>query len=187
MFFPEIETERLVLTLPPPEQADRVALFFEENWEHLRPWSPPTPAGYFSEAYWQEELARRRQTYTNSMALQLFIALRDGERPFVGYCNFNQFVRGPFQACYLGYALGEKAVGQGLMLEALRAAIPHVFEHVGLHRIMANYIPTNERSGRLLRRLGFRVEGYAHDYLFIDGAWRDHILTSLTNPEAWPR
>lgn len=47
---------------------------------------------------------------------------------------------------------------------------------------MANYVPTNERSGRLLRRLGFTVEGYARDYLFIDGAWRDHVLTSLTNP-----
>ena len=51
---------------------------------------------------------------------------------------------------------------------------------------MANYIPHNERSGRLLRRLGFMVEGYARDYLFINGAWRDHILTALTNPNPRP-
>jgi ribosomal-protein-alanine N-acetyltransferase len=47
---------------------------------------------------------------------------------------------------------------------------------------MANYRPENERSGRLLQRLGFAREGYARDYLFIDGAWRDHVLTSLTTP-----
>ena len=47
---------------------------------------------------------------------------------------------------------------------------------------MANYMPINERSGRLLRSLGFQVEGYARDYLYVGGAWRDHVLTALTNP-----
>jgi ribosomal-protein-alanine N-acetyltransferase len=47
---------------------------------------------------------------------------------------------------------------------------------------MANYMPTNKRSGNLLERLGFTVEGYAKDYLLINGSWRDHLLTSGTNP-----
>jgi len=72
------------------------------------------------------------------------------------------------------------------MGEALRAAFGQVFGLLGLHRIMANYLPTNERSARLLRRLGFTVDGYARDYLYIDGAWRDHILTALTSPSPQP-
>ena len=72
------------------------------------------------------------------------------------------------------------------MSEALGAGIGHIFGPLALHRIMANYLPTNERSGRLLRRLGFVVEGFARDYLYIDGAWRDHILTALTSPDATP-
>jgi ribosomal-protein-alanine N-acetyltransferase len=51
-----------------------------------------------------------------------------------------------------------------------------------LHRIMANHRPENERSARLLERLGFVREGLAKDYLFIDGDWCDHVLTSLTHP-----
>lgn len=56
--------------------------------------------------------------------------------------------------------------------------VDFAFEALGLHRVMANYQPANERSGRFLRRLGFVPEGYARDYLYINGMWRDHILTS---------
>ena len=70
------------------------------------------------------------------------------------------------------------------MCEALTAAIKYVFEELNLHRIMANYMPANERSAKLLRRLGFTVEGYARDYLRLAGNWRDHILTALTN-DSW--
>jgi len=38
------------------------------------------------------------------------------------------------------------------------------------------------RSGKLLRRQGFVVEGYSRDYLRIDGEWQDHIRTALVNP-----
>jgi ribosomal-protein-alanine N-acetyltransferase len=69
------------------------------------------------------------------------------------------------------------------MRESLQASISYVFSELRLHRIMANYMPFNRRSGGLLRRLGFVVEGYARDYLQINGAWEDHVLTSLTNTE----
>ncbi|MEM9194984.1 MAG: GNAT family N-acetyltransferase, partial [Myxococcota bacterium] len=74
--------------------------------------------------------------------------------------------------------------GQGLMYEALARAIGFAFEELRLHRVMANHRPENRRSARLLERLGFHNEGFARDYLLIDGKWRDHILTALTNP-AW--
>jgi ribosomal-protein-alanine N-acetyltransferase len=52
-----------------------------------------------------------------------------------------------------------------------------------LHRVQANHLPENQRSARLLQRLGFRVEGLAREYLYINGAWRDHVLTALTYPQ----
>jgi ribosomal-protein-alanine N-acetyltransferase len=81
----------------------------------------------------------------------------------------------------LGYAIDHAHEGQGLMQEALQATIEHVFSVLRLHRIQANYVPDNERSGRLLERLGFVREGLAKDYLFINGAWRDHVLTARVN------
>ena len=67
------------------------------------------------------------------------------------------------------------------MRESLREAIRYMFTEQKLHRIAANYRPENIRSGRLLAGLGFRIEGFAKNYLFIDGAWRDHVLTSIAN------
>lgn len=56
-----------------------------------------------------------------------------------------------------------------------------------MHRIMANYMPHNQRSGNLLTRLGFEREGYAKKYLLIDGTWQDHVLTALMNEQWTPQ
>ncbi|HEY0404928.1 MAG TPA: GNAT family N-acetyltransferase [Pyrinomonadaceae bacterium] len=185
--FPVIKTERLCLMLPPASVAPQLLRYFVENRERLAPWWPPVPPGYYTEAYWRERLARARADFEQGQSLQLVIFERDEPKGrVVGVSNFSGFMRGAFQACYLGYSIGARDEGHGLMREALTAAIEYVFEDLRLHRIMANYLPTNERSGQLLRRLGFTVEGYARDYLLIAGQWRDHILTSLTNTRLQP-
>jgi [ribosomal protein S5]-alanine N-acetyltransferase len=184
---PFIETERLLLTLPTEEAARRMLAFFEENREHLEKWSPAPPEGFYTENFWREHLIQARAGFEQDQSMKLVLFERDRRSaPVVGVCNFSNFVRGPFQACYLGYSLDHRFEGRGLMSEALKAATLYAFETLRLHRIMANYIPVNERSGRLLRQLGFVVEGYAHDYLLINGRWRDHILTSLTNSRLLP-
>lgn len=68
------------------------------------------------------------------------------------------------------------------MKRSLEAGNRHCFEQIGLHRIMANHLPRNVRSERLLASLGFEKEGYARAYLKIAGVWEDHVLRALTNP-----
>lgn len=96
-------------------------------------------------------------------------------------CNFTNIIRGPFQACYLGYSIDDAIQGQGVMREILLAGLNYVFTEFNLNRVMANYIPCNVRSGRLLASLGFEKEGLAKSYLKINGRWQDHILTSKLN------
>ena len=69
------------------------------------------------------------------------------------------------------------------MTRALTLTNRCMFEQYNLHRIMANYLPENLASGRVLEKLGFVREGIAKDYLRINGVWRDHVLTSLTNDQ----
>ena len=177
-----LDSERLTLQIPGGKLAPRMVSYFETNRSHLAPWEPPFPKGLFTNAFWERRLRQNQQEYTQGKSMRLVLLRKeDPEGSVVGLANFTQFVRGAFMACTLGYSIDEDAEGKGLMREALTRAIRHVFEDLSLHRVQANYIPTNERSGNLLRRLGFRVEGYARDYIFINGAWRDHILTAKIN------
>lgn len=68
-------------------------------------------------------------------------------------------MRGAGQFCYLGYSLAEIEQGNGYMSEALPATIDYVFKELNMHRVMANYIPQNQRSGNVLKRLGLGVPG----------------------------
>lgn len=178
----ELQSQRVKLTQPNAAMAPEVLGFFQRNREHLDPWSPPRPASFYTEAHWERTLAHNLDSWVQGRSARFFI--QAVERPAVlGVCNLTDIIRGAFQSCHLGYSIDKDEQGRGLMSEALGLAIAYAFTELRLHRIEANYIPTNERSEKLLRRHGFDVNGYARDYLFIGGAWRDHVLTSLTNPD----
>ena len=179
---PWLETERLLLTIPSPADAEALLRYAIRNREHLRPWSPPEPPEALTLAGTLQRVATMHRSFEAGTAVRLWLRYRtapSGE--FLGAVSLAGIMLNAFRACLLGYHLDHAATGQGLMTEALQRVIRYAFDELKLHRLMANYVPTNERSAALLRRLGFAVEGYARDYLFIDGKFRDHVLTSLTN------
>ena len=193
---PEIATERLVVRLARPGMEGPLAEFLSANFPgHLDRWSPPVGRGFFTEAFWREKLRIGLDEFHNDRTVRFVMQVKPAkagdvpiDAPIVGTCNYTNIVRGPFQACHLGYQVGRAQQGLGLMHEALVHGNRYMFRERRLHRIMANHRPENERSARLLARLGFRREGLAERYLFIDGDWRDHILTALVNQDfdaAW--
>lgn len=190
MAFPSpvhLETPRLVLTMPGPSEAGRMVDYFQRNHDHLAPWEPVRTREFYTEDFWRAQLEESRRELADDRSLRLVMFPKDDARwPAIGVINFTGIIRGAFHACLLGYSIDAQRQGQALMREALEAALRHAFDELRLHRIMANYQPTNLRSARLLRRLGFVTEGYAQSYLFIDGAWRDHVLTALTNTRWQP-
>jgi [ribosomal protein S5]-alanine N-acetyltransferase len=184
---PAIETDRLLLTIPGVEAAPQLLAYAVENEEHLAPFEPSRPKDFFSLPFWHRRIEVHRDEFFRDRSMRLVLLRRDDPGgPILGHCNYSNFIRGAFQACYLGYSLDHRHRGRGVMREAITGSLRYVFDALKLHRVMANYLPTNERSGRLLEGLGFVVEGYARDYVFINGAYRDHVLTSLTNPNPSP-
>ncbi len=107
--------------------------------------------------------------------------VRDAEtRELAGVINLNEIVRGAFQSAYLGYYAFVPAAGTGRMAAGLDAVVRKAFTSEKLHRLEANIQPENAASVALVRRLGFRKEGFSPRYLKVAGRWRDHERWALT-------
>lgn len=187
---PIIQSRRLELVIPGSEIARPMAEYAKQNREHHVCSGPARSQEYFTEDFWTAGLAARRRRFLDGVSAEFLLFERDDtlRQRVVGEVNLTGIVHGVFRACYLGYNLDVEYVGKGLMQEALRHALCYAFAELRLHRVMANYMPSNARSASLLKRLGFQVEGYAPDYLLLNGVWQDHILTALrsnqfTRPE----
>jgi ribosomal-protein-alanine N-acetyltransferase len=177
---PPLRTERLVVSLAAPADAERIVAYRLANRSHLAPWEPIRPDGYDTAETWRETLGAE-----SPAAARFLLAAREAPAgPLLGKCDLTNIVRGAFQAAHLGFSLAADAQGRGLMREALEAVIAYGFGELNLHRLMANHLPENTRSARLLAGLGFQEEGRAPEYLLIAGTWRDHVLRSLVN-RAW--
>jgi ribosomal-protein-alanine N-acetyltransferase len=178
---PQLVTARLYVELATPDHAALHAAHFARNREHFARWEPPR-GDVESVEYWQTALACGLVEFDQGRSVRLVVLPREMPQQLIARINFSQISRGVFQSCMLGYAIDHEYEGRGLMREALAASIDWMFGTMKLHRVQANHLLENERSARLLARLGFVREGLAREYLYINGAWRDHVLNARINP-----
>ena len=182
-----IVTRRLHLLAPDPDpalgQARAVADFFSRNADHFAPWDPPRgPDDNTPEAV-QGRLVTGAAAFDAGQAWRWWLARADDPQRVVGSVSLSNLSRGAFQSCSLGYSLDALCQGSGLMHEALQAVVAKAFSPaINLHRLQAGVRPENSRSLAVLHRLGFADEGLARNYLYINGAWRDHRLFAIINP-----
>ncbi len=158
-----------------------MANYFAVNAKHLKPWSPLVPRDHHSEESWRRRLEEREIEFENGLSAH-FIGTDNSESHVIGSCSLSNIVRGVFQACHMGYSIAERYQGQGYMKAISNHVVKYAFKELKMHRIMANHMPDNERSAALLKSLGFEREGYAKEYILINGKWEDHVLNSLINP-----
>ena len=177
MALPRLQTARGVIRLLEPAEAPMLLQHRLENREHLARWEPLRSADYYALEQCSRAVAHARDVAEMGQGYPLVLFDPD-EQEIRGNITLSNLVRGPFQACLLGYGMAARWQGLGLMHEALEATLGWAFGELDLHRVMANYMPRNERSAGLLARLGFEREGYARAYLKIAGKWEDHVLTA---------
>ena len=100
----------------------------------------------------------------------------------LGTCTLTHFSM-THQRSEIGFALLQKRWGNGLGSEAVTAVIEFAFGTMDLHRIEADVDPRNERSLRLLERLGFRREGHLRERYYMNGERQDAVMLGLLRPQ----
>jgi ribosomal-protein-alanine N-acetyltransferase len=172
---PVIEGDGVLLRTPQLTDYEEWAALRETSRDFLMPWEPTWPVDDLTRAAFRRRIKRYAEDLRSDQGYAFLIA-RNSDGALVGGLTLANIRRGVAQAGSLGYWTGLPFVRQGYMTAAVRAAIPFAFASLRLHRLEAACIPSNSGSMRLLEKTGFVREGYAREYLCINGTWQDHLL-----------
>jgi [ribosomal protein S5]-alanine N-acetyltransferase len=172
---PSVTGESVMLRMPQATDYAEWAALRELSRDFLTPWEPTWPPDDLSRSAFRRRIRRYAEDLRTDQSYA-FLIFRSSDDTLVGGLTLANIRRGVAQAGSIGYWMGRPYVRHGYMTAAVRAVIPFAFATLRLHRLEAACIPTNAASIRLLENTGFVREGYARDYLCINGVWQDHVL-----------
>lgn len=145
---------------------------------HTQHWEPAWADDELTRTAYKRRLRRYQQDIETGQGYPFFV-FRAADDVLVGACNLNNVRRGVLQAADIGYWVGLPYVRQGHARAAVRRVIAYAFGPLQLNRIEAATHPENAPSRALLLSVGFSPEGYARNYLKIDGKWCDHLKFAI--------
>lgn len=154
------------------DHAPALAKAHERNREHLAPWDPVRPAAFFTPTGQTADVVARLDVVRQGLGVSWVLTHGD---EIVGRFNLNNIVRGVLQSCSVGYWIDQDHLGRGLATGCVGYAVEHA-TLIELHRLEAGTLLHNVASQGVLRRSGFTAYGVAPEFLFINGAWQDHVL-----------
>lgn len=162
---------------------------YRANQSFLKPYEPLRTSAYFTVDGQRQLLANAARLWEQDEAYTFGICLKESfaipaSDALVGRITLSNVVRGSFQSCTVGYFVSQHVNGRGIATEALRQVVDFAFARVDLHRVQAAVMPRNEKSRRVVEKVGFSFEGLAKHYLQIHGVWEDHHIFSITR-ESW--
>jgi ribosomal-protein-alanine N-acetyltransferase len=172
---PEVSGDGIVLRSPQISDYAEWSELRETSRAFLTPWEPTWPADDLTRASFRRRIKRYSEDQRGDLAYAFFV-FRKRDNVLVGGLTLANIRRGCAQAASLGYWMGAPYARAGHMTAAVNAVVSFAFGTLKLHRIEAACIPANVASVGLLEKTGFKREGFARQYLCIDGIWQDHLL-----------
>lgn len=171
--FPLIETKRLRLQPLTTEYTDFVFRHFSNPAVTQYMLDEPPVLDYTQAQQIVQFYAEpARKTYNR------WVIVQKADAQPIGTCGYHKWDKRYFRA-EIGYDLDPSFWGRAYMTEVLNAVIANGFERMKLNRIDALVYVENERSIRLLQRLGFTQEGLLRDYFCLNAKFYDHYIFSL--------
>jgi RimJ/RimL family protein N-acetyltransferase len=100
-------------------------------------------------------------------------AIRDLSGQLIGGIGLEGDAATRWHRAEIGYWLARSYWGQGMMTAVVGAVCRHAFETIGLAKITAHVLPSNEASARVLVKNGFEQEGYFRRHFLKEGEMID--------------
>ena len=179
---PVIAGEGVLLRAPQMADHAEWAALRARSRDFLTPWEPVWPSDDLTRTAFRRRVKRYFEDQRSDQSYA-FLVFRSDDNALVGGLTLANIRRGVAQTGSVGYWIGQPYARRGHMTAALRALIPFAFTTLRLHRLEAACIPGNTASIGLLEKTGFVREGYAREYLCINGTWQDHLLYALLRDE----
>ncbi len=174
---PTLETERLRLRWLEERDVDALYEIFGDP-AVIRYWSSPALTDRKAAARLLQEI---RDYAAQGTLYQWGVTLRDGDQ-VIGTVTL-AWINREHRRADVGFALAATAWGRGYATEAVARLIDYAFDDMQLHRLGADVDPRNERSIRLLERLGFRQEGLLRERYHLGGEVQDSLILGLLRRE----
>lgn len=150
--------------------------------EFLQPWEPIWALDDLTRSAFRRRLDSWRRDLEQGLTYPFFVFSTE-TGALTGGITLSGVRRGVAQVGTVGYWSGVNTTRRGHTLTAVRTVSRFAFRTLGLSRLEAACLPSNEGSAALLLKAGFTEEGFARAYLKINGEWRDHRLFGLISRE----
>lgn len=162
---PEIVTRRLLLRkMLKRDAADMYEYAKRSDVTEYLLWEP-----HDTELYTYKYLSYIQSRYRAGDFYDWAITRRDSGK-MIGTCGFTR-INGEANSAEVGYVINPSFWGCGLATEAVAAIVRFGFEELHLHRIEARYMVGNDRSRRVMEKLGMKFEGISRDSLHVKGKY----------------
>jgi len=155
-----------------PDNAKELLDYYIKNKEHLERFEPSRDNNFYTYEVQKDILLESYKQFMNGTSFDFGIFKDD---KFIGKIKLSNIVQGVFKSGIIGYSIDKDYEGKGYMKEAVNLVLKYSKEELDLHRIEASILVDNIKSKGVLNSCGFKEVGLNEKYLFINGAWRDHI------------
>ncbi len=171
----QLQTERLILRLPSLADLDGVVgVFNDEEWakyvRRLFPWPYSRQDG--------EEFIDGAAQRSSDLGPHLVLELAG---KVVGVITLE--LRAEDRIAEIGYGLARSVWGKGLAVEAVSAVIDWTFNNYDVVKVFALADSRNDRSIRVLEKLGLQPEGLLRQHRFARDGQTDEVLFGVLKDE----
>lgn len=144
------------------------------NAAHLNPWLPWVPfvkTVADSEKFIKESI----ESFAANKSINIAIVYND---EIVGIAGYNH-IHPNLKKVVVGYWLGSKYQGKGIMTRVVKFLIENSFDNMGMEKVEIAHAVGNVPSQKVIERCGFTQEGIIKNAENLHGTIVDHVIYGI--------